>query len=85
MTQRQQSHPAGSFPSCPDCKTEPRHILDARGRPLGGHLMSCRCGDTPKFDTLAEAVRTWCRARNVSMTLRSARSNVHALHAAVAP
>lgn len=69
-TQRQQKHAAGSFPACPECGREPRHILDVRRRPIGGHLLSCACGDTTKHDTLTDAVRTWCRARNVSMTVR---------------
>lgn len=83
-TQRQQKHPAGSFPVCPTCNFEPRHILDVRHRPLGGHLMSCACGDTPKHDSLADAVRSWCRARNVSLTVRPVAS-VTALPRQVAP
>lgn len=72
-TQRQQTHASGSFPDCPQCGREPRHIHDARRRPLGGHLLSCACGDSSKFDTLAGAVRAWCAARNVSMTVRAVR------------
>lgn len=70
MTQRQQSHPVGTFPQCPRCGFEARHVIDARRRPLGGHLLSCACGDSPKFDTLGQAVAHWCGARNVSMTVR---------------
>lgn len=57
--QRQQSHPSGSFPACRHCGHEPRHIMDARRRPIGGHLMSCSCGDTGKYDTLADALTAW--------------------------
>jgi hypothetical protein len=70
MTMRQQPHPAGSFPTCPACQKEPRHILDLRRRPIGGHLLACHCGETPKADDLAAAVRAFCRARNVSLTVR---------------
>lgn len=72
MTQRQLWHPRGSFPVCPQCNKEPRHIIDGRRRPVGGHLMSCQCGDTPKCDSLALAVASWCQAHNTSMTVRPA-------------
>lgn len=74
MTHRQQSHAVGSFPQCPACQREPRHIVDGRQRPTGGHLMACSCGDSPKFDSLAVALRTWCAARNVSVTVRPVRT-----------
>lgn len=70
MTMRQQRHPVGSFPKCPDCGKEPRHILDQRRRPVGGHLMSCACGDTTKHDTLQGALVAWMKPRNVSLTVR---------------
>lgn len=70
MTHRQQSHPAGSFPHCPHCNREPRHIVDGRAAPVGGHLLSCTCGDSAKFPSLAGALRAWCASRNVSMTVR---------------
>lgn len=70
MTQRQQSHPAGTFPTCPECRFEARHFIDYRMRPVGGHFFACACGDSPKFDTLPKALRHWCAARNVSMTVR---------------
>lgn len=70
MTQRQQSHPQGTFPVCTQCAKEPRHFTDARRRPIGGNFLACICGDTPKFDTLAQAVSHWCAARNLSMTVR---------------
>lgn len=76
MTQRQTSHPEGTFPTCPDCGREPRHLIDARRRPVGGHLLSCYCGDTPKFEGLSEAVRAWCRIHNAPMTVRPARRGV---------
>lgn len=66
-TQRQIAHPAGTFPPCPACRREPKHILDGRRRPLGGHLLSCACGDTPKADDLPEALNTWCRAHDVAV------------------
>jgi hypothetical protein len=71
MTMRQQSHPIGSFPACSQCRKEPRHILDLRRRPVGGHLLACHCGETPKFDDLASAIRAFCSSRNVSFTVRS--------------
>lgn len=64
-TQRQMPHPAGTFPKCPSCGREPKHILDGRRRPMGGHLLSCACGDTPKGDALPEALNSWCRAHGV--------------------
>lgn len=84
MTMRQQSHPASTFPQCPACSKEPRHILDMRSRPVGGHLLSCACGDTPKFDQLSEAVQSWCRAHNVSMTLRQVHGGMRSARASVA-
>ena len=59
LMQRQQRHATGTFPACRDCGAEPRHILDHRCRPLGGHLMSRRCGDTTKHDDLAGALSAW--------------------------
>ena len=59
LMQRQQSHATGTFPVCRHCQHEPRHILDARRRPAGGHLMSCACGDTRKHDDLAAALIEW--------------------------
>lgn len=70
MTQRQQSHPQGTFPTCTECAHEPRHYDDARRRPIGGQFLSCCCGDTPKFDNLSQALLHWCAARNLSMTVR---------------
>lgn len=66
-TQRQMPHPAGTFPTCPACSREPKHILDGRRRPVGGHLLSCACGDTPKADDLPAALNTWCRAHGVAV------------------
>lgn len=68
-TQRQVSHPRGTFPMCPSCSREPRHIVDGRRRPVGGHLLSCACGDTPKTDDLPAALNTWCRAHGVAVPL----------------
>ena len=74
---RQQRHPAGTFPTCPACNMEPRHILDQRRRPLGGHLLSCACGDGTKQDTLAQAADSWCATRNLRACLEPrARTNV---------
>lgn len=64
---RHQPHPDGTFPVCPDCGVEPRHILDLRARPRGGHLLSCACGDSTKHDNLAEATKAWGRARNIEI------------------
>jgi hypothetical protein len=66
-TQRQVQHPNGTFPKCPSCCREPRHIFDGRSRPTGGHLLSCACGDTPKAVNLPEALNTWCRAHDVAV------------------
>ena len=70
MTHRQQVHAAGTFPLCPGCHREPRHILDGRRRPIGGHLLACSCGETAKHDSLVEAVAAWCAPRNVRAPLR---------------
>lgn len=67
MTQRQQPHDAGTFPACPDCKREPRHILDARRRPIGGHLMLCSCGETGKHESLDQAVSQWKRMHGIPL------------------
>lgn len=74
---RQQPHARGTFPTCPQCAREPRHIHDVRRRPTGGHMLSCGCGDTARFDTLAQAIRAWCSPRNVSMTVRPRADVVH--------
>lgn len=77
---RQQSHAAGTFPLCPGCNREPRHIHDLRRRPVGGHLLSCGCGDTAKFDSLTAAVCAWTRDRDVSMTVRPLPARGTVLH-----
>jgi hypothetical protein len=64
---RHQPHPAGTFPACPDCGIEPRHILDQRARPRGGHLLNCACGDCTKHDDLAAAAQAWGRAHQVQI------------------
>lgn len=64
---RQQPHPPGTFPRCPDCGIEPHHILDQRARPRGGHLLSCACGDCTKHDDLAQATHAWGRAHQVEI------------------
>ena len=71
MTQRQQRHPAGTFPRCPDCGGELRHIHDDRAA-FGGHLLSCCCGDSPKFaeaQDLWNALYTWCALRSVAVPM----------------
>jgi hypothetical protein len=35
MTMRQQSHPIGSFPACPQCRKEPRHNVSFTVRSRG--------------------------------------------------
>ena len=68
MTQRMQLHAVGTFPACPDCGDELRHIHDDRAG--GGHFLSCCCGDSPKFagfDPLMEALAGWCLQRGVAM------------------
>ena len=69
MTQRMQLHSVGTFPVCPDCGDELRHIRDDRAQG-GGHFLSCCCGDSPKlptFDALLGAMETWCAARGVAV------------------
>lgn len=61
MTQRQQLHPVGTFPVCPTCGDELRHIHDARVTD-GGHLLSCCCGDSPKFADFADLMDALVRA-----------------------
>lgn len=63
--QRAIVHDPGTFPICPDCGLEPRHIFDHRRRPVGGHLMSCRCGDSPKYDDMESALACWGRTHRV--------------------
>lgn len=70
MTQRQQSHPRGTFPTCPACGFEARHFIDRRQAPVGGHFLSCACGDAPKRASLGSAISAWCTPRNVSLTVR---------------
>lgn len=70
MTQRQQPHDAGTFPQCPDCQREPRHLLDGRRRPIGGHLLACSCGETTKYDSLQQAVAAWCAPREIPAPMR---------------
>lgn len=72
MMQRQQRHPAGTFPVCRDCGGEPRHIVgtgshsreafDVR-RPTGTrHQLECRCGaHTPWLPEVADALAEWRR------------------------
>jgi len=67
MTHRQQLHSVGTFPVCPDCGDELRHIHDDRAAE-GGHFLSCCCGDSPKlptFDALLDAMQGWCAQRGV--------------------
>jgi hypothetical protein len=69
MTQRMQLHSVGTFPVCPDCHDEYRHIRDDRAHG-GGHFLSCCCGDSPKlptFEALRDAMRGWCVARGVAV------------------
>lgn len=69
MTQRMQQHSMGTFPLCPECGVEYRHVRDYRSCG-GGHLLSCCCGDSPKFpsfDALRAAMRGWCAARGVAI------------------
>lgn len=69
MTQRMQLHPPGTFPECPDCGDELRHVHDERAV-VGGHFMSCCCGDSPKFggaEAMVEALHGWCAQRGVTM------------------
>lgn len=70
MIQREQRHPAASFPPCRECGREPRHVIavgshsgesfDVR-RPTGTrHTLECRCGArTVWMPTLAAAQRAW--------------------------
>lgn len=84
MTQRMQSHPPGTFPACPTCRREAKHVIDGRNRPVGGHLMTCSCGDSPKFDSLPEALQAFCSARGIFSDGRpkvTQRSNVVSLQA----
>lgn len=79
--QSQIKHPPFSFPSCPGCGREPRHLFDARtgtffGPARGGHFMACSCGDGAKFPTFAAALSAWCGARNLDP---NANRNVRAL------
>lgn len=69
MSQRQQTHAVGTFPRCPDCGDELRHILDDRAT-AGGHFLSCCCGDSPKFASFPAlwfALEGWCQRRGVVM------------------
>lgn len=69
MSQRQQPHAVGTFPCCPDCGDELRHIVDDRAK-VGGHFLSCCCGDSPKFHdfpALWDALHGWCSRRGVTM------------------
>lgn len=69
MSQRQQPHAVGTFPVCPDCGDELRHIVDDRAK-VGGHFLSCCCGDSPKFhdfQLLWDALYSWCSRRGVTM------------------
>jgi hypothetical protein len=68
MSQRQQPHAVGTFPLCPDCGDELRHIVDDRAS-AGGHFLSCCCGDSPKFGSLPllwAAMLGWCERRGVA-------------------
>ena len=76
MTQRQQLHAVGTFPVCPDCGDELRHILDDRATD-GGHCLSCCCGDSPKFASfylLMAALEGWCDAKGLALA-----SNIRSL------
>ena len=67
MTLRHVLHSVGTFPICPACGDEYRHIVDSR-EGLGGHCLSCCCGDSPKFptfDALLDAMQGWCLAHGV--------------------
>lgn len=87
MTQRDQGHPIGTFPTCPRCAMEPHHILDSRRRPMGGHLMQCACGETGKFDNLDEALQTWCVINGIVLQRKELppRGVVRQLHARARP
>lgn len=68
MSMRMQLHGVGTFPVCPHCGDELRHIVDYST--TGGHLLSCCCGDSPKFPTfeaLLTAMRGWCRMHAVAV------------------
>lgn len=71
-TQRTVQHTHGTFPQCPRCQREPRHMLDVRRQPIGGHWLECPCNvNGLRYPTLERAIREWCGARGVAMSVRA--------------
>lgn len=89
MIQRQQPHPAGTFPACRACGAEPRHIVahgasnreQAIDLPPDGirHQLECRCGEhTGWRPQLADAESHW-RLHFANQAATARRSTVRPL------